>query len=74
MSPNAGGGGSCGFLANEYSCAYRAQVNFGDLTTYLTYAGDFFHIVAQRRGPTKCLAPRFEPETYRVKLATTSLH
>ncbi len=29
MSPNAGGGGAS---ANEYSCTYGAQINFGDLT------------------------------------------
>jgi hypothetical protein len=35
--PNAGGeGGSCGGSANEYSCAHRAQINYGDLTPYLT--------------------------------------
>jgi hypothetical protein len=33
MSPNEGGGGSCGVSANEY----RAQINFVDLTPYLTY-------------------------------------
>jgi hypothetical protein len=33
-------GGSCGVLANEYSCAHEAQINFGDLTPYLTYAQD----------------------------------
>jgi hypothetical protein len=37
MSPNAGGGGRCGISANEYSCAHGAQINFGDLTPYLTY-------------------------------------
>ncbi len=40
MSPNAGGraggGGGCGVLANEYSCTHGAQINFGDLTPYLT--------------------------------------
>jgi hypothetical protein len=35
MSPNAGGGGSYGVSANEYS--RTAQINFGDLTPYLTY-------------------------------------
>jgi hypothetical protein len=40
MSPNAGvwGGGYCRASANEYSCAHGAQINFGDLTPYLTYA------------------------------------
>jgi hypothetical protein len=28
--------GGCGVSADEYSCAYRAQTNFGDLTPYLT--------------------------------------
>ncbi len=36
MSPNAGGGG--GASANEYSYAHGAQINFGDLTPYFTYA------------------------------------
>ncbi len=40
MSPNVGGGGGggCGVSANEYSCAHGAQINFGDLSPYLTYA------------------------------------
>jgi hypothetical protein len=40
MSPNAAGrgGGECGVLANKYSCAHRAQINFGDLTPYFTFA------------------------------------
>jgi hypothetical protein len=29
--------GSCGVSAHEYSCAHGAQINFGDLTPYLTY-------------------------------------
>jgi hypothetical protein len=37
MSPNAGGWGVAGVSANEYSCAHGAQINFGDLTPYLTY-------------------------------------
>ncbi len=28
---------ACGVSANEYSCAHGAQINFGDLTSYLTY-------------------------------------
>jgi hypothetical protein len=36
MSPTAGGG-SCRVSANEYSCAHEAQINFGDLTSYLIY-------------------------------------
>jgi hypothetical protein len=37
MSPNAGGEVGCGASDNEFSCAHRAQINFGDLTPYLTY-------------------------------------
>ena len=38
MSPNGGGGGGgCGVPANEYSRTYGAQINFGDLSPYLTY-------------------------------------
>jgi hypothetical protein len=37
MSPNAGVGGSCGDSANDYSCTHGAQINFGDLNSYLTY-------------------------------------
>jgi hypothetical protein len=41
MSPNAGlgGGGGWGVSANEYSCEQGAQINFRDLTPYLTYSG-----------------------------------
>ncbi len=35
VSPNAGGGVSCGVLVQLYT---GAQINFGDLTPYLTYA------------------------------------
>ncbi len=34
MSPTVGGGGGCGFI---HSCAHGAEINFGDLTPYLTY-------------------------------------
>ncbi len=33
------GEGGCWVLTNEYSCAYGAQIHFGDLTPYLTYEG-----------------------------------
>jgi hypothetical protein len=38
--PKCGGkrGEGCGVSANEYSCTHGAQINFGDLTPYLTYA------------------------------------
>jgi hypothetical protein len=29
--------GCCGASANEKSCAHGAQINFGDLTSYITY-------------------------------------
>jgi hypothetical protein len=29
-------GGSCGVSTNEYSCAHGSQINFGDLTPYLS--------------------------------------
>jgi hypothetical protein len=32
-----GGGGGCA-SDNEYSCAHGAEINFGDLRPYLTYA------------------------------------
>ncbi len=31
-----GWGGGCGVLANEYICAHGTQINFGDITPYLT--------------------------------------
>jgi hypothetical protein len=36
------GGGSCGVSANEYSCTHGAQINFGDLTPYITYAPSLY--------------------------------
>jgi len=36
MSP-CGGGGECGVSVNDNSCTHRAQINFGDLTPYITY-------------------------------------
>ncbi len=38
------GGVACAVSANEYSCAHGAQINFGDLTPYLTYDGS--HVYA----------------------------
>ncbi len=40
VSPKCGDGGggvACGVSANEYSCAHGSQINFGELTPYLTY-------------------------------------
>jgi hypothetical protein len=33
-------------LANEFSCANGAQINFGDLTPYLTYADNVESIMS----------------------------
>ncbi len=44
MCGGMGGGGGYGVSANEYSCAHGAQINFGDLTPYLTYASFPLHI------------------------------
>ncbi len=39
LEPNAGKtGGGCGASDNECSCTHGDQINFGDLTPYLTYA------------------------------------
>jgi hypothetical protein len=40
MSQVRGEGGSCGVSANEYMQYTGAQINFGDLTPYLTYGGE----------------------------------
>ncbi len=55
MSPNAGGwgDGGGGVPANEYSCAHGAQINFRDLTPYLTYEAGKRYIFP----PTKFLEP-----------------
>jgi hypothetical protein len=65
ISPNAwvvvGGGGGCGFSANEYISAHGAQINFGDLTPYLTHGCDHslfstiyildFYLNPHKKGP-----------------------
>jgi hypothetical protein len=38
--PKCRGRGGCWVSANEYSCTHKAQINFGDLTPYLTYDGE----------------------------------
>jgi hypothetical protein len=35
LNAGEGGGGVCVVSANEYSCAHGAQINLGDLTTFL---------------------------------------
>ncbi len=62
MSPNAGGGGGCGVSANEDSFTQGAQINFGDLTPYLTYG----RVV--RESERQCLSryfPGFDPSILR---------
>jgi hypothetical protein len=52
MSPNVGGGGTCGVSANENSCAHHvqhgAQINFGDLTPHLTTKESEKHIYRKK--------------------------
>ncbi len=43
------GGGGFGVSAIEYSCAHWAQINFGDLTPYLTYNFTLFNFTTERR-------------------------
>ncbi len=38
MSPNAGGGLWTEVSANDYSSTHGAQINFADLTLFVTYA------------------------------------
>ncbi len=55
-------GGSCEVLANEYSCTHWAQINFGDLTPYLTYVylGTPRHYLATPHiSNTVCIFPGF---------------
>jgi hypothetical protein len=35
--------------ANEYSCAHGAQINYGDLTPYLAFAGTFTLLYVSHR-------------------------
>ncbi len=37
---------TCGVSADEYSCAHGAQINFGDLTPYLTYGPSASYLAA----------------------------
>jgi hypothetical protein len=57
-----GGRGSCEVLANEYSCTQvtGAQINFGELTPFLTYG-------SKHRGPGE------EQKTTTAKEARCSL-
>jgi hypothetical protein len=60
MSPNVGGGGGCGVSANENICAHGAQINFGDLTPYLTYGPAVYQAIVvddATASVTKYLSP-----------------
>ncbi len=62
MSPKAGGGGSRGVSANEYSCANGAQLNFRDLTPYLTYVPNKRaekRTIRQSEPSQRILSPKF---------------
>ncbi len=39
------GGGDCWVSANDYSCAHGAQINFGDITPYLTHDQGVWSVV-----------------------------
>jgi hypothetical protein len=52
MSPNAAGGGSCGVSDNKYSFTHGDQINFGDLTPYLTYGVSVADSCGGRRAAT----------------------
>ncbi len=75
-----GDGGAAGVSANEYKCAHGAQKNFGDLTSYFTYAHPPTHPARPflpSKQSTSPLAPPPPPatillSTYR-NAATTSL-
>jgi hypothetical protein len=57
------GDGGCGVSDNEYSCAHGAQVNFGDLTPYLTFdlSEKYFqdHSLTQEYFMNMCLSDRY---------------
>ncbi len=52
------GGGCWEVSANEYTCAHGAQINFGDLTPYLTYAP--FHQLLKLATSVSDLDPEFK--------------
>jgi hypothetical protein len=48
--------------ANEYSCALGAQINFGDLTPYITYGGNtktvlWLRFILSNSAPQFCQEP-----------------
>ncbi len=49
-----GGVGSCGVSANECSFANGPQINFGDLTPYLTYLTSIFKLLIGGGGVRGC--------------------
>jgi hypothetical protein len=57
-------GESCGVSANEYSGTHGAQINFGDLTPYLTYAPErsLIFLVNKIRNKVIYLMRRGSPE------------
>jgi len=63
--------GVVGASANEYSCAHGAQINFGDLTPYLTYGykGSMGRkrIWEMRPGIMKCGSKIWQLESLRTR-------
>ncbi len=68
MSPNAGEG-DYGTSANEYSCVHGAQINFGELTPYLTSGA-----TEQSLGDTKVKFCHLFHENQKINLATYSFY
>jgi hypothetical protein len=58
--PKCGGRSWGGGLTNEYNCAHGAQLNFGDLTPYLTYASRCFYTDSHCECSTGWLEPMLD--------------
>jgi hypothetical protein len=54
--------GGCRVSANEYSCVHGAQINYGDLSPYLTFV--LMALVQRRVHPGSLI--RIEPGTFLV--------
>jgi hypothetical protein len=72
MRPNAGGGGSCGVSANEYSCTQEPLNTFRDLTPYLTYSlCTFYYSMLHYVGKVTTLDIWQTPHKMRTRKAST---
>jgi hypothetical protein len=61
MSPNAGGGGGLQVLSQIVQLYTGAQINFGDLTPYLTYARNRLKSQIVLREPSHFVRRHFFP-------------